>query len=689
MPRPEISAILKLQSTQFVGELRKTRGQLSTFGNNIKAVGGIISSVFVTGAIGRSIKRTVDFADGLGKLSTQLGIGTRAIQEYRFAAERAGLSQAEVDKSLTAFTRRLGAFQRDGGGPAARAMEELGIALDDIADLNTEQVLSLVSDRMEQLGDRTRQVNIAQEFFSESGRRMVNVIGQGSRAFRAAVAPAEELGAIISEDLVKGSEEFNDSLSDLTDALGGLGREGLGPVLPLLTDFTNALTDLITADFSGMFTDTGLFTEFEAFGKVLTEASESLEEFFDIVQKVLPGTGLSDVAEGAGEIASALGFRRPVTKAAIDLPGEEVRALEIASPFAKAEAATAALTIADRKQSITLLEEGIKLSRLQTDVDKLQGDAKIKFLQDEAQLQLTILDLQKQIAIEEAEAKRDIDARRQVFFRGPSGGKLSGSFTERETINSRFEIQRQEILQPIREAQAELNQGPQTFSDGWRDAFSRFTQDSTIAFGLGQVVAQNFASGVQGLFRQQIQGLFNDLEQGTLSWKDSLESTIDIIKGIVVQILAAVAAQATLVALSGGAAAAPGVGAVTTSASGGGAGGFGGRFAGLFSGDFASGGSFTVGGRGGLDRNLVALGVSQGERVTVETPAQQMRGGINVTVNNNSSRVQANATTSIGPGGQRTIDVVVEDIIDQSIRRGRVGQTIAGTFGLGRTGRVG
>lgn len=38
---------------------------------------------------------------------------------------------------------------------------------------------------------------------------------------------------------------------------------------------------------------------------------------------------------------------------------------------------------------------------------------------------------------------------------------------------------------------------------------------------------------------------------------------------------------------------------------------------------YASGGQFTVGGAAGQDRNLVGLRLSRGERVTVETPAQQ------------------------------------------------------------------
>lgn len=71
------------------------------------------------------------------------------------------------------------------------------------------------------------------------------------------------------------------------------------------------------------------------------------------------------------------------------------------------------------------------------------------------------------------------------------------------------------------------------------------------------------------------------------------------------------------------------------------AGGSGGGFASLLASipGFAGGGQFTVAGRGGVDRNLMAMKVSAGERVTIETPAQQrdrQAGGIgNVTQNFN------------------------------------------------------
>ena len=47
-------------------------------------------------------------------------------------------------------------------------------------------------------------------------------------------------------------------------------------------------------------------------------------------------------------------------------------------------------------------------------------------------------------------------------------------------------------------------------------------------------------------------------------------------------------------------------------------------------GNFASGGSFLVGGQGGVDNNRVAFNATKGERVIVQTPEQQQQQNVNV-----------------------------------------------------------
>ncbi len=62
-------------------------------------------------------------------------------------------------------------------------------------------------------------------------------------------------------------------------------------------------------------------------------------------------------------------------------------------------------------------------------------------------------------------------------------------------------------------------------------------------------------------------------------------------------------------------------------------------------GSFAQGGSFMVDGRAGVDNNNIAMNVSRGERVTIETPAQQR-------------------SAEGGEGGERPLNVKVVNVTD-------------------------
>ncbi len=249
MPKPQIKAELTLQGAQFVRQLKGISGQLSTFSSSISRIGGLIGTVFVTGAVARAINRTAALSDELGKLARQTDFSTDAIQKYRFVAEKVNVSQSALDKSLVAFTRRLGAFVRDGGGPAAAALKELGISQAEVINSSPEKALALVSDRLALVHERTRQVNIADGLFSESGRRMNLVIGEGAKAFEQQAAALGK--AKISQQTIADAEAYADALVDFGRASDALTASLVGKLLPALTELFEALSKLINSDLDG------------------------------------------------------------------------------------------------------------------------------------------------------------------------------------------------------------------------------------------------------------------------------------------------------------------------------------------------------------------------------------------------------------------------------------------------------
>lgn len=174
---------------------------------------------------------------------------------------------------------------------------------------------------------------------------------------------------------------------------------------------------------------------------------------------------------------------------------------------------------------------------------------------------------------------------------------------------------------------------PRGFLEGWRDAFKQFSGDAEGAFGLAQTLARQFTTGIQTLTSSIFQNLFDQLENGTISWRSALETIPNILQQITSQLIGMAIAQGVASAIGGGFGGFFGGGApgATPNATARGA-----LNPNLFGPGFASGGSFMVGGPSGTDRTPVSFMASRGERVTVETPDQQRRGGMTVNIYNNA-----------------------------------------------------
>lgn len=82
---------------------------------------------------------------------------------------------------------------------------------------------------------------------------------------------------------------------------------------------------------------------------------------------------------------------------------------------------------------------------------------------------------------------------------------------------------------------------------------------------------------------------------------------------------------------------------------------------------FATGGSFRVGGTGGTDSQMVPIIVTPGERVTVQTPAQQRSGGLGSVVLN---------VTLNGPVDQDWFQNVASPELEELVRRGMSGLAV-------------
>lgn len=192
------------------------------------------------------IRSFTNAGDNVAKVALKLGIGIEALQEYRFAADRAGIPTRTFDMALQRFGRRAGEAAA-GTGEARVAFNALGISVVDAEGKvrSIESLLPEVADKLSKIENANIRNALAMKFFDAEGVMMVQMLSQGADEMARLRQEARDLGLVISEDAARGSEELTDRLTNLRGGLAGVRNVIATALLPSVTKLVERLTDLV------------------------------------------------------------------------------------------------------------------------------------------------------------------------------------------------------------------------------------------------------------------------------------------------------------------------------------------------------------------------------------------------------------------------------------------------------------
>jgi hypothetical protein len=193
------------------GKLGKSMGVVKT------AAIGLIASLSI-GAFTRIAKAGLDYAGSLGEVAQQLGVSTKFLQEFRFAATQNGASLEQADTALGKFSITLGkAFS--GNKAAAESVTGLGLSLKELKAQSDSERFASVADAIGKIKDPAQKASAAIAIFGKGGLAIVptlNLLGEG---FRRAAADAEQFGLILSDSQIQSADKTADKIAQLQQAL--------------------------------------------------------------------------------------------------------------------------------------------------------------------------------------------------------------------------------------------------------------------------------------------------------------------------------------------------------------------------------------------------------------------------------------------------------------------------------------
>lgn len=194
----------------------------------------------LVGIGGAALKSSLATIDAQSKMAQSLGTSTKSIQILTRAADRAGISTGEMEQIARQLTKRLSEAAA-GGGPAAKALERLGLSAADLADMDLDQKILKINKAIEDNVPAAERAAVATAIF---GSRAGLVAGRLDPATIAAAAEEmEKFGVTVSELEADRIEEANDAISALGLVARGLGNQLAVALAPTLKSIAETLAN--------------------------------------------------------------------------------------------------------------------------------------------------------------------------------------------------------------------------------------------------------------------------------------------------------------------------------------------------------------------------------------------------------------------------------------------------------------
>ena len=201
----------------------------------VVAAGLAIGSAFIV-----MTKRTIDSMDAMSKQAQQAGVTTEALSSLGYAAKLSGVEQGNLTQSLARLSKGM-IEAANGTGEAKKAFDSLGIKASTMQ--SADEALLQIADRFANMEDGAKKTALAMQIFGRSGAQLVPFLNQGRDGIQRLQEEATKLGVTLDTKTAKAAEEFNDNLTRLSFSLTGLMNNVMIPLLPILNDYVNIITD--------------------------------------------------------------------------------------------------------------------------------------------------------------------------------------------------------------------------------------------------------------------------------------------------------------------------------------------------------------------------------------------------------------------------------------------------------------
>lgn len=244
-------------------------GGLKTVGKASAVMGAAIAGATVAAgtALVKGASDVAVYGDNIDKMSQKMGISAQAYQEWDAIMQHSGTSIEALKPSM----KTLANAAENGSD----AFQKLGISQEEVASLSQEDLFAKVITGLQGMEEGTERTYLTSQLLGRGATELGALLNTSAEDTEKMRQRVHELGGVMSDEAVKASAAYQDSLQDMQTGFSSLKRNMVSEFLPSITTVMDGLTNIFSGD-----TSTGL----EQISEGIDSAVSSIT---DVIPKVM------------------------------------------------------------------------------------------------------------------------------------------------------------------------------------------------------------------------------------------------------------------------------------------------------------------------------------------------------------------------------------------------------------------
>lgn len=481
-----LAVLLGLDSAEFNAGLGKAEGKLAGFKNNSAATGialGALGAAFSASAV-----QAINFADKIDEVATANEISIETVLKLSAALTLAGGKSEDAGRLFSAFSNKIEESLSESGKKGRESFEKLGVSLDDLKKLNSEDLFGKTLQGLAQIEDPLIR-----------NARAADVFGK----------------AVKGVDIKGLNEEFQNNKTNYKETEKAF--KDIAAAMDILDKMTFKLKVSLATNIGSGFKNglLGLNAYMEGLDK-LNIKQRAINALLSLTPFGAVSGSVTAMTAGAGSVKEPTRAEQPIDQ--VIRKAEQLKEVTDAANKAKKDAekelADAAKDTAQWAIKREADERAARESRAKEVVQMVIKQHQLyETTMKQAQLDKERLDYQKTL-VNMSDTQRDkalalYDIEKEMVQIQKQNPAFSPDMLERIK-----QAKTEAVL-----AQEELTRAQNTFQAGWNRAYENFTERAKDSASIGASAFQSMASSMES-------ALDTFVRTGKLSFSDLINSMI-------------------------------------------------------------------------------------------------------------------------------------------------------------------